>query len=118
MSASRFVLAFVFVLSFALSLGACRRDRCVPVCEQRQKELGCQPMESCKATCDKLHAPSPCAAELRGWQDCIVTLPTQQWHCDEGDGQPVPLPGACPDARSKVEACLAKVPNPSPPPKN
>jgi hypothetical protein len=105
MSASRIVLAF----ACALSLAACHRDRCLSVCQQRQKELRCQPRETCKATCDQLHEASPCAAEMRGWEDCIVSLPTHQWECN-AVGQPVPQETACTEARGKVVTCISKFP--------
>ena len=104
-------------LGLALSFGACHRDRCVPICEQRQKELGCQPRKSCKVTCDELHDPaSPCAAEFKGWEACIMKLPADQWECDHG-GQPAPKENTCPAERAKVELCRARTPG-TPPPKN
>jgi hypothetical protein len=105
----------VLALAMVLSLGACHRNRCLSVCEQRQKELKCSPSESCKATCDQLHEESPCSAAMRGWEDCIVALPTNQWECNL-KGQPVPKDSACTDARSKVFTCITKFPE-WPPPK-
>jgi hypothetical protein len=105
MFAPRIVLAF----SFVLSLGACHRDRCLSVCEQREKELRCVPSESCKTTCSQLHEESPCSPAMRDWEACIVSLPTSQWECN-GRGQPVPRDTACPDARTKVFTCISKYP--------
>jgi hypothetical protein len=103
---SRIALAFVF----ALSLSACHRNnRCQSVCEQRQKELRCNPSESCKATCDELHEESPCSAAMRGWEACLVSLPVEQWECDV-KGQPAPKNTACTDARANVIACISKYP--------
>ena len=102
-------IAFVLAFAFVFSLGACHRDRCLSVCQQREKELGCVPSESCKATCTQLHQASPCAAEFRGWEDCIVRLPTDQWECGIR-GQPVPRDKTCPDARAKVMACITQHP--------
>jgi hypothetical protein len=113
MFASRIVLAFFILVP---ALGACHRDRCLSVCQQREKELGCKPSESCKATCAQLHEASACAAEFRGWEDCIVELPTHQWECGIR-GQPVPRETTCTDARAKVMACISKFPQ-GPPPKN
>jgi hypothetical protein len=111
MVTSRIASTLVLSLVFVLSIGACRRDRCVSVCEQRQKELGCQPRKSCKVTCDELHDPSsPCAAEFRGWEACILKVPLNQWECGQ-DGQPSPLQSTCPDERSKVGLCMSKVPH-------
>jgi hypothetical protein len=115
MSASRIVVAFFFLVP---ALGACHRDRCLSVCEQRQKELGCKPerpAESCKATCDQLHEASPCSAAMRGWEACIVSLPPNQWECSNR-GQPVPRETACLDARAGVVSCISKFPE-WPPPK-
>jgi hypothetical protein len=105
MLTSRIVLACAFVLS----LGACHRDRCLAVCEQRQKELKCNPKDSCKATCDQLHEESPCSAAMRGWEECIVSLPVDQWECNVA-GQPVPKDAACTEARGKVVTCISKYP--------
>jgi hypothetical protein len=109
-AASRIVLCF----AFALSLGACRRgDRCVRVCEQRAKELKCSSQGGgCKATCNELHAPVPCAAAFRGWEACILNLPTDQWMCDEFAGEPTPKPAACPKERKAVEECIQSPPAP------
>src|SRR5579863_10679359 len=106
MSASRIVFAFLFLLP---ALGACHRDRCRLVCERRQKELGCKPSQSCKTTCDQLHEASPCSAAMRGWEDCLVSLPTNQWECNEV-GQAVPRDTACTGARASVVACISKFP--------
>lgn len=122
MSPPRVVLAFFFLVS---ALGACHRDRCLSVCQQRQKELRCQPSESCKTTCDQLHEATPCSAVMHAWEACIVSLPTPQWECNVR-GQPVPKETACTDARAQVVACISKfpqwpLPKPSPaaaPPKN
>jgi hypothetical protein len=103
---SRIVLACVLLVS---SLGACHRDRCLSVCEQRQKELRCKPKESCKATCDELREPSPCLAAMRGWGDCIVSLPTDGWECNEAS-QLVPRETACQEARGQVVSCISKFP--------
>jgi hypothetical protein len=113
---SRIVLSFVSVLVLALSLGACRRgDRCVPVCEQRAKELGCSSQGGgCKATCEQLHAPVPCAAAFRAWEACILNLPTNQWQCDEHSGEPIPKMDACPTERKNVEKCIESPPAPPP----
>jgi hypothetical protein len=111
MSLSRIVLAFVFVLS----LGACHRNRCQSVCEQRQKELKCNPRKTCKATCDELHEASPCSAAMRGWEECLISLPANQWECNM-EGQPVPKEGACNEARGQVVGCISKFPE-WPPPK-
>src|SRR5258708_34770145 len=97
MSASRVALAFVFVLS----LGACHRDRCLSACERQQKELRCKPRQSCKATCDELREPSPCLAAMRGWENCIVSLPTDGWECNQAS-QLVPKETACQEARGQV----------------
>jgi hypothetical protein len=108
MSASRFVLAFTFLIS----LGACHRDRCLSVCQQREKDLGCRPEtveRGCKATCDQLHEESPCSPAMKGWEACIVSLPAGDWECNPA-GQPVPKDTACQDARSKVVACISKFP--------
>jgi hypothetical protein len=117
MLAARIVVAFSLTLSLGVSLGACHRDRCVSVCEQRVKELGCSPGDSCKTTCDQLRSPSPCAAAFHGWEDCIVGLPASQWQCNEASLL-TPKPGACAEARAKVQACLESPPTPAPPPKN
>lgn len=106
--------AFALALAVVAPLGAgCRRrpDRCVPTCEQRNKQLGCHPAESCQKTCETLHAPGPCRKELGAWEDCVVALPPKYWECDD-NGQPVPLPGACPKERDGVETCMAKQPQP------
>ena len=115
MSPSRIVLAFFLLVP---ALGACHRDRCLSVCQQREKELGCTPSESCKETCGQLHeaSGSPCDAEFRGWEGCIVNLPKDQWECGIR-GQPVPRETACHDARVKVMACITKFPQ-WPPAKN
>lgn len=112
MFASRIVLALFFL---APALGACHRNRCQSVCEQRQKELGCTPPKTCKALCDELHEASPCSAPLRGWEDCLVSLPANQWECNPA-GQAVPRETACTDARAKVVNCISKFPE-WPPPK-
>lgn len=112
---SRIVLALFFLLP---ALGACHRDRCLSVCEQRQKELGCKaerPAESCKTTCDQLHEASPCSAAMLGWEACIVSLAPSQWECGN-TGQPVPRETACQDARAGVVKCISKFPE-WPPPK-
>jgi hypothetical protein len=113
MFAPRIVLAFFFLVP---ALGACHRDRCQSVCEQREKELRCNPTKSCKETCDQLHESSACDAAFRAWEDCIVQLPTNQWECGIR-GQPVPRETACTDARAKVGACISKFPQ-WPPPKS
>jgi len=108
MSASRIVLA----VTFALSLGACHRDRCLSLCEQRQKELGCNPevpQRGCKATCDELHKETPCSAVMRGWEACLMSLPADQWECNPA-GTPVPKETVCQDARAKVINCITKFP--------
>jgi hypothetical protein len=109
MSPSRIVVAF----TLALSLGACHR--CQSVCEQRQKELGCTPRITCKATCDELHEATPCSAAMRGWEDCLVSLPANQWECNM-EGQAVPKETACTGARANVVTCISKFPS-WPPPK-
>jgi hypothetical protein len=111
MSASRIVL----VLAFVFSAGACHRDRCLAVCQQREKELGCKVEKSekgersCKTTCDELHEESPCSAQMRGWEACIVSLSASEWECS-GVGQPVPKDTACQDTRAKVVDCISKFP--------
>jgi hypothetical protein len=108
MLAARIVLAFAFVLS----LGACHRDRCLSICQRREKELGCKPEtvnRSCKATCDELHKESPCSAAMRGWETCVVSLPIDQWECNNA-GQPVPKETACQAARAEVISCISKFP--------
>jgi hypothetical protein len=108
MFASRIVLA----VTLALSLAACHHDRCLSVCQQREKELDCKPEtpeRSCKATCDDLHKETPCSAAMRGWEACLVSLPANQWECNPA-GQPVPKERACTDARAKVIDCITKFP--------
>jgi hypothetical protein len=114
MSASRFVLAFAFVLS----LGACHRDRCLSMCQQHERELGCKPdspLRSCKVTCDDLHQETPCSAETKEWEACLMELPANQWECNPA-GQPVPKEAGCQGVRDKVVRCISKFPE-WPPPK-
>jgi hypothetical protein len=104
-----FAPRIVLTLVLALSLGACHRDRCLSVCEQRQKELGCNPVKTCKQTCDELHEPSVCDPAFHAWEDCMVKLPADQWECGIR-GQPVPKEKACKDARVQVMSCISKYP--------
>ncbi len=104
--------ALASVLTSVLASG-CHRDRCVSTCEQRAKELHCPPHESCKATCDKLHAPPACGKEYKDYERCFLDLPPKEWFCY--DDQPVPSPAACPAQRHQVEACLSAAPPPSEP---
>ncbi|HVX96156.1 MAG TPA: hypothetical protein VHK47_14690, partial [Polyangia bacterium] len=77
------------------------------------KELKCSSQGGgCKATCNELHAPVPCAAAFRGWEACILNLPTDQWMCDEFAGEPTPKPAACPKERKAVEECIQSPPAP------
>jgi hypothetical protein len=99
-----FAVVVVFV---PLALGAvgCRRDRCVPVCEQRAKELDCHPTDSCKLTCDKLHTATTCAKELKTFEDCFLGRPVKEWICDS-DGTPVVRPESCGAERDAVMRCM------------
>jgi hypothetical protein len=109
MSASRIVLAFAFVLS----LGACHRDRCLSICQQREKELGCvpdSPRRTCKVTCEDLHKETPCSAAMRVWEACLLPLPANQWECNPA-GQAVPKETACTDARAGVIGCITQYPS-------
>ena len=58
---------------------------------------------------------SPCSAAMRGWEDCIVALPTDQWECNVV-GKPVPKDRACTEARANVISCISWFPQ-WPPPK-
>jgi hypothetical protein len=109
------VRRFVTLVGAALVVAAvgCRRDRCVPVCEQRAKELHCASPESCKVTCDKLHNAPSCAAELKAFEACFVKLPLKDWTCDE-EHQPVPHAWACPEERNHVVDCMQKAAPPPP----
>jgi hypothetical protein len=115
MSASRILLACAFLLS----LGACHRDRCLSVCQQREKELGCKPTphtrRTCKDTCDELHEASPCSEPMRAWEACLVTVPASAWECTEV-GPPAPKDGECTKAKVGVIECIQKFPE-WPPPK-
>jgi hypothetical protein len=108
---SRIVLAFVLLLS---ALGACHRDRCMSVCEQRQKDLKCEPRHGCKATCDEIRQETPCSTEMRGWGDCIIALPADGWECNQAS-QLVPKEASCTKVRDKLVSCISKFPEWPPP---
>jgi hypothetical protein len=105
------VVAFFLLVAAA---GACHRDRCVPICEQRAKELGCHPTDPCKTTCEKLHTAPTCKKELKAFEDCFTARPLAEWECDLGDGTPVVHPSVCPSERHAVMTCLESHP-PGPP---
>jgi hypothetical protein len=52
---------------------------------------------------------------MRGWEDCLMTLPADQWECNM-EGNPVPKDAACTKARADVVNCISKFPE-WPPPK-
>jgi hypothetical protein len=103
-----FALALVF---FTVAAAGCHRDRCTPICEQRAKELGCHPEESCKVMCEKLHSAKSCAKELKLFEDCFVAEAPEHWVCDS-DGLPVAKLEFCAKERNAVAACLEKSPPP------
>ncbi|HVZ71811.1 MAG TPA: hypothetical protein VHJ20_05490 [Polyangia bacterium] len=108
--------AFVFVFAVfvvALPMTACQKtDRCLSVCQQREKALGCVPETksgTCKAMCDELHEQTPCSAAMRSWEDCLVALPVDQWMCNTA-GSPAPKETACTTARAGVIDCISQNP--------
>jgi hypothetical protein len=107
-----YALAYAFVVF--LSAAGCHRDRCVPTCEQRAKELNCIPRE-CKTKCAELHAPPFCAKEMKRFESCFLAEPTKNWICDE-EGLPVVRQEVCAKERQAVIACLQSAPSRPPPP--
>jgi hypothetical protein len=106
------VNAFALTLVlFTLGAAGCHRDRCVPICEQRAKELGCSPRESCKAKCDELHTAPRCAKELKAFEECFLAVEAKNWMCDE-EGLPVVQLSFCGKERTAVGACLESPPAP------
>ena len=104
----------VFVLTLAAAAGAgCRRDRCVPICEQRAKELDCHPTDPCKLTCERLHTATTCQKELKVFEDCFLQKPLADWECDS-DGTPVVHPLVCLKEKESVAVCMQIAPPPPP----
>jgi len=96
---------------FTLGTAGCHRNRCVPICEQRAKELGCHPREGCKVKCDQLHAAPRCVKELKTFEECFLAVEAKNWMCDE-EGLPVVQLTFCGKERSAVGACLESPPAP------
>jgi hypothetical protein len=105
-SINAFALAFVL---FTLGTAACHRDRCVPICEKRAKELGCHPEEGCKVKCDQLHTAPRCAKELKAFEECFLAVEAKNWMCDN-DGLPVVQLSSCSKERTAVSGCLEAPP--------
>jgi hypothetical protein len=103
---------------FALASSAgCRRDRCVPTCEQRAKEVKCLRGERCKEKCEELHKATVCAAELKAFEACFLEEPVDHWLCDE-ESFPVVKNEYCGKQREAVVNCLQSQPIPSVPTPN
>jgi hypothetical protein len=102
------VVTLAFVL-FTVGAAGCHRNRCVPICEQREKELNCHPQESCKATCEQLHTATTCAKELKVFEDCFLAETPKHWTCDES-GLPVVQIQFCSKERNAVSTCLENTP--------
>jgi hypothetical protein len=98
--------ALTLVLS-TLGAGGCHRDRCVSICQKREKELGCSPREGCKAKCDQLHTAPRCAPELKTFEECFLAVDAKNWMCDE-EGLPVVQLSFCQKERNAVGACLER----------
>jgi hypothetical protein len=100
------VNAFALALVLCTLGGAgCHRDRCVSICQQREKELGCHPREGCKAKCDQLHAAPRCVKELKTFEECFLAVESKNWMCDD-EGLPVVQEHFCEKERYGVSACL------------
>jgi len=108
-------LRYVLVSALlTLSALGCHRERCVPTCEQRAKELNCL-SRACKAKCEELHAPPVCQTELKRFEACFLAQPSKDWVCDE-EGLPVVRQSVCVTERHAVEVCLQRAPaTPAPP---
>jgi hypothetical protein len=108
------VVRLATLATLATLAAGCRRDRCVSVCEQRVRELGCHPTDPCKTTCEKLHTAPTCRPELQVFERCFIVRPTKDWECDLGDGTPVVHADLCLPERQAVMACLTSHPLPPP----
>lgn len=107
----RAFLSVGVLLALAGGAAGCHRDRCVSVCEQREKELGCHPKEDCKTSCRKLHTAPTCRNELKRFEDCFLTKPVDKWECDH-TGLPVTKADECLIERHLVMGCLEMGPQP------
>src|SRR5438552_3269611 len=70
------------VLATVFGAAGCRRDKCVPICEQRAKEIGCPLPERCKTECEDLRKRTVCRAELDTFAACFLAEPKEHWTCD------------------------------------
>jgi hypothetical protein len=94
-----------------VSVAGCHRDRCVPICEKRAKEVPCARGEECKATCEKLHHSPVCLPQMKTFETCFLDQPTDHWTCDD-EQLPVVKDDFCVKERAAVVRCLNSAPPP------
>src|SRR5262245_58329506 len=100
----RLIALLAVVAPLALGAAGCRRNKCLPNCEQRAKEVNCSAY-LCKDECEDLHKRKECRKELDAFEACFLKQPKENWFC-AGD-KPAPKLEVCVKERTAVSDCLS-----------